>query len=221
MTTETLTLAVTAREAAGKDLNSSRKSGLIPAVLYGHGIAPKMYWVGAIEFGKIFRTVGESTIFSLSSGKGAGKNVLIHDVQIDPLSNRVSHVDFYEVHMNETLEAGVPLEFVGEAPAVRELGGIFVKTLEQVEVKCLPKDLPHSIVVDLSKLVTFDDQIKVSDLALGSGVEMLTEADTVLALVEAPRTAADLEALDTKVEMDVTKVEGVIKETPAVEAEKK
>lgn len=218
---ETLTLSVTTREIAGKQLNSSRKSGLIPAVLYGHGIEPKMYWVGSVEFGKIFRAAGESTIFSLSSGKGAKKNVLIHDVQTDPISNRISHVDFYEVHMDEALEADVPLEFVGEAPAVRELGGIFVKTLEQVAVKCLPKDLPHSIAVDLSKLATFDDQIKVSDLSLGKDVEILTEADTVLALVEAPRTAADLEALDTKVEMDVTKVEGIVKETPAVEAEKK
>ncbi len=217
---ETLKLTVTEREAAGKDLNRSRKAGLVPAVLYGHSVEPRMFWVNAIEFGKVFRAAGESTIFSLSAGKGAALNVLVHDVQTNPLTSRVSHVDFYQVRMDEELETNVPLELINESPAVRE-GGILVKTLEEVEIKCLPKDLPHSITVDLSQLVTFDDQIKVSDLKPGKGVEILTEADTVLALVEAPRTAADIAALDTKIEMDVTKVEGVVKETPAAEAEKK
>ena len=152
-----------------------------------------------LEFGKVFRAAGESTIFSLSAGKGAALNVLVHDVQTNPLTSRVSHVDFYQVRMDEELETNVPLELINESPAVRE-GGILVKTLEEV---------------------TFDDQIKVSDLKPGKGVEILTEADTVLALVEAPRTAADIAALDTKIEMDVTKVEGVVKETPAAEAEKK
>lgn len=217
---ETLKLTVTEREAAGKDLNRSRKAGLVPAVLYGHGVEPRMFWVNAIEFGKVFRTAGESTIFSLSTGKGAALNVLVHDVQTNPLTNRISHVDFYQVRMDEELETHVPLELINESPAVRE-GGVLVKTLEEVEIKCLPKDLPHSIVVDLSQLIAFEDQIKVSDLKPGKGVEILTEADTVLALVEAPRTAADIAALDTKIEMDVTKVEGVVKETPAAEADKK
>ena len=219
--TETLTLPVIVRETAGKDLSKNRKAGMIPAVLYGHGLDPKMYWVNVIEFGKIYRAAGESTLFTLSSGKGAGVNVLLHDMQLDPITNHVSHVDFYQVRMDEELETDIVLEFIGEAPAVRELGGVFVKTLETVEVKCLPKDLPHSIVVDISTLVTFDDQIKVSDLALGAGVVALTEADTVLALVEAPRSEADMAALDTKLDMDVTKVAGVIKEKEAaVPAEK-
>lgn len=216
-----LSLSAIPREEAGKNLNSSRKSGLIPTVLYGHDVAPKMFWVNAIEFGKVFRSAGESTIFSLTSGKGIALNVLVHDVQLDPISNRVAHVDFYLVDMDEELETDIPLEFIGEAPAVRELGGILVKTLETVEVRCLPKNLPHSIQVDISTLVTFDDQIKVSDLALGATIEIMTEADTVLALVEAPRSDADMAALEVKAEMDVTKVAGVVKEVPTVEADKK
>ncbi len=219
---DTLSLSVTLRETAGKDLNRSRKSGLIPAVLYGRGITPVTYWVDAALFGKLFQSAGESTIFSLSSGKGAARNVLVHDVQLDPITNRISHVDFYQVRMDEELETDIPLEFVGEAPAVRELGGILVKTLETIEIKCLPKDLPHSIEVNLSTLVTFDDQIKVSDLKLGKAIEILTDGDTVLALVEAARSAEDIAALDVKAEMDVTKVAGVVKEVaPAAEADKK
>lgn len=220
--TEALVLPVTLRETAGKDLNKNRKAGLIPAVLYGHGVPSTFYWVNELAFGKLFRAAGESTLVSLTTGKGAARSVLVHDVTFNPLTNRVSHIDFYQVDMDEELETDIALEFVGEAPAVRELGGIFVKTLETVEVKCLPKDLPHSIIVDISTLVTFDDQIKVSDLVLGSGVVALTEADTVLALVEAPRSEADMAALDTKLDMDVTKVAGVIKEKEtAAPAEKK
>ncbi|MBP6889151.1 MAG: 50S ribosomal protein L25 [Candidatus Moranbacteria bacterium] len=219
---DTLSLSVLPREAAGKNLNSSRKSGLIPAVLYGRGISPKMFWVNIIEFGKVLHVTGESTIFSLVAGKSAALNVLVHDVQLDPISNRVSHVDFYQVDMDEELETDIPLEFIGEAPAVRELGGILVKTLESIGVRCLPKNLPHSIAVDISTLVTFDDQIKVSDLALGETIEIMTDVDTVLALVEAPRTDADMAALEVKAEMDVTKVAGVVKESaPAVEVDKK
>jgi large subunit ribosomal protein L25 len=216
-----LSLSVLPREAAGKNLNSSRKAGLIPSVLYGHGIAPRLFWVNAIEFGKVFHAAGESTIFSLIAGKGAALNVLVHDVQLNPLSNRISHVDFYQVDMDEELETDIPLEFIGEAPAVRAFGGVLVKTLESVEVRCLPKNLPHSIQVDISVLATFDDQIKVSDLALGDTIEIMTEADTVLALVEPPRTDADMAALETKAEMDVTKVAGVVKETPVADTEKK
>ncbi len=217
----TLSLSVTVREMAGKDLRRSRKMGLIPAVLYGHGIESQMYWIDAMAFGNVFRTVGESTIFSLATGKGAALNVLVHDVQLDPLSNRISHVDLYQVRMDEELEADVPLEFFGEAPAVRELGGIFVKTLETVAIKCLPQNLPHSIRVDISRLVSFDDRIQVGDLSLGDAIEVLTEVDTVLALVEPPRTAADIAALDVKAEMDVTKVSGVVKESPVNEEAKK
>jgi large subunit ribosomal protein L25 len=216
-----LSLSAVPREAAGKNLKSSRKSGLIPTVLYGHDVTPRMFWVNAIEFGKVFQATGESTIFSLAAGKGLSLNVLVHDVQLDPISNRVSHVDFYQVDMNEELETDIPLEFIGEAPAVRELGGVLVKTLENIEVRCLPKNLPHSIQVDIARLVTFDDQIKVSDLALGDTIEILTEPDTVLALVEAPRSDADMAALEVKAEMDVTKVAGVVKETPVAEGDKK
>ncbi len=209
------TLAVKKREKAKKDLETSRKNGLIPAVMYGHGITPEILWVNYLEFSKTYAKAGESSIIELQLEGGKKANVLVHEVQLDPLSNRFSHIDFFQVRMNEKLEAHVPLEFVGEAPAVRELGGVLVHPLEEVVVKCLPADLPHSIEIDLSLLKTFDDQLKVKDLKVSDKVEILAEADTVVALVEAPRTQAELEALSEKVEADVTKVEGVVKETPA------
>ena len=93
-------------------------------------------------------------------------------------------IDFFQVRMDEELEAHIPLEFVGEAPAIRELAGILVKPLEELHISCLPKDLPHSITVDISVLNTFDDHIQVKDLPIPSGVKVLAEPDTMVALVE-------------------------------------
>lgn len=134
------------------------------------------------------------------------------------MTNRIAHVDFFEVSMNEALEARIPLEFINESPAVREQGGILVKTLEEVTVSCLPKDLPHSISIDLSTLIDFSTHIQVKDLVLPKGVTVLTDELTTIVLVEAPRTEAQMAELDEKIEADVTKVEGVVKEeAPAVE----
>lgn len=220
------TLQVKAREQAGKSLHTMRKQGSIPAVLYGRGTKPQMLWVQYMDFSKLYAKAGESSIVEIMPESGKKVNVIIQDVQMDPLSSRFSHADFFQVRMDEKLEARVPLEFVGEAPAVREMGGVLLKPIEEIVVSCLPKDLPHTLSVDLSSLKTFEDHIQIKDMKIPAGVEILTEMDTTVALVEAPRTEAEMAALDEKVEGDVTKVEGVEKEgvvagDVAVDTEKK
>ncbi|MGK2849127.1 MAG: 50S ribosomal protein L25 [Minisyncoccota bacterium] len=207
------------REKAGKDLYMSRKQDLIPAIAYGHGSETHMVWIKYLDFSRVYAQAGESSLIKMSFGTADAVNVLIHDVQRHPLSNRFTHVDFFQVHMNEKLEAHIPLEFVGEAPAVRGFGGVLVKPIEEVLVSCLPKDLPHSLPVDLAVLKTFDHQIQVKDISVPAGVEILTDVNSVIALVEAPRSEAEMAALDEKVEADVTKVEGVTK-TDAENSEK-
>lgn len=218
-------LVATVREKiSSKKLVRARKEGKIPAVVYGNKVAPQMVWVDFLTFAKVHAVAGESSIISLSLPKGK-KSVIIQELEHDAMSNRVSHVDFFEVSMDQELEAHIPLEFINESPAVREMGGILVKTLEEVEVTCLPKDLPHSITIDLSLLKDFSVHVQVKDLVLPKGVKVLTDELTTIVLVEAPRTEAQMAALDEKVEADVTKVEGVVKEadpnTPAVAEEKK
>jgi len=221
-----LQLTVTMREKVSSfKLNHARKAGKIPAIMYGHGAEPQMFWVDFLTFSKVYAVAGESSIISLAPDKGKVANVIIQDLAHDAMTSRISHVDFFQVSMDEELETRVPLEFVGEAPAVRELGGILVKTLEEVLVTCLPKNLPHSITIDLSVLKDFTTHIQVKDLVLPEGVKVLTDELTTITLVEAPRTEAEMAALDEKVEVDVTKVEGVVKEvdatTPAPEEKKK
>lgn len=215
----TMKLKVEERGTTQKDLATLRSAGFIPAVQYGNKVTPVSLSVRYIDFAKLYKEAGESTLVELAVEGSKAVNVLIHDVQVDPLSGRFTHIDFYQVNMAEEIETDIALEYTGESEAVKALGGILVRNLDEVKVKCLPKDLPHSLAVDLSLIKTFDDHVKVSDLVLPKGVEMLEPLDTILATVMPPRTEAEMSALDEKVEMDVTKVEGVVKETPAAEGD--
>ncbi len=207
------TLTLTKREKSStKEIEGKRKEGLIPVVLYSHGQEAETFWVNYIDFSKVYKLAGQSSVIALSVGAKKTVNAIIQEIQLHPLNTRFTHVDLYQVRMDEKLEAHVPLVFVGESKAVRELGGVFVKTLEEVEVSCLPTDLPHEISVDIAKIATFDDHIQIKDIVLPKGVEILGEPETVVALVDAPRTEAEMASLDEKVSADVNKVEGVVKE---------
>ncbi|MFZ1626876.1 MAG: 50S ribosomal protein L25 [Candidatus Moraniibacteriota bacterium] len=214
-----LKLNVLERKESGKALTKLRTDGFIPAVQYGHGKDPMNLSVRYIDFSKLYRAAGESTLVELSFDGKKAINTLIHDVQVDPLSGRFTHIDFYQVNMDEEIETDVQLDFVGEAPAVKALGGVLIRNLDEVKVKCLPKNLPHSFTIDLALLKDFDSQVKVSDIVLPTGVVMLDTLEAIVATVMRPRTDAEMSKLEDKVEMDVTKVEGVVKETPETPAE--
>lgn len=209
------------REEVGKKLDKYRKEGMIPAVIYGHKIKPQNLWVNYLDFNKVFEKAGESTVIEMEIEGKDKVNALIHEIQSDPLSGKFSHIDFFQVRMDEKIETDVPLEFFGESPAVKELGGILVKNLDEIKISCLPANLPSEIKVDISKIKTFDDHIKVKDIIIPENVKVLEEEETVVALVSPPRTEEELASLEEKVEEDVTKVEGVVKETPTEGEDKK
>jgi len=160
----------------------------------------------------LLKKSGESTIIELDLGEGKARNVIIYETQKDPISGDYIHVDFFQVRMDEEIEKEVELVFVGEAPAVKELGGSLVRSVDEVSVKCLPADLPSEIRVDISVLKTFEDRICIKDLKVSDKVQIDIEPETVIASVAAPRSEAEMESLETKVEADVTKVEGIVKE---------
>ena len=189
------------------------KQGLIPAELYGHGIANLHLSINQNEFSKILRKAGESTIIEVKAPDGV-HNVLIHDVQKHYLNSSPIHVDFYEVKMTEKLTATVALEFTGESDAVKVLGGTLVKVLSEVEVECLPADLPHNIEVDISVLQTFENTILVKDLKVSDKVAIQTATDELVAKVQPPRDV-EAELAEPVGEIDVTQVEGVADKEPA------
>ncbi len=217
---EKLQLNAALRDIEATKPEKLRKTGRLPAVLYGNKIKNIHLSVDAREFDKILKKAGESTIIELRAEDGKTHPVLIHDVQSHYLKSIPTHVDFYEVSMTEKLKAAVALEFVGESQAVKALGGVLVKVLNEVEVECLPADLPHNIQVSLDVLKTLQDTIHAKDLQIPAKVKLLTPADELVVKVQPPR---DVEAeLATPVVEDVSKVEGAAEEKPAeAEAEKK
>ncbi len=187
-------------------LYSLRKSGFIPAVLYGHGIENINLSVPAKEFLSAYKEAGESTIVSLDID-GEDRAVIIHDVQMDYMKNLPNHIDFYQIKAGEKMTAEVSLLFEGEAPAVKNLGGILVKTMSKVEVEALPKDLPHNIKVDLSKLTEIDSVIHIFDLEVSSGVKFIAPANSVVASISQAREEEKEEVKEESSVADI-KVEG-------------
>ncbi len=207
------------RNVTGKKVKKYRREGKIPAILYGSGIKNQPLWVNYPDFQKVFEEAGRSTIFELDIDGKKKANVLIQDVQFNPLTGNFSHADFFQVRMDQKIETEVPLEFIGESEAVTNLGGVLVKSLDAIPVSCLPADLPAKIEVDASALKNFDDVIKIADLKISEKIKIQIEPDTVIANVSAPRSEEELAKLEEKVEEDVTKVEGVAEKVPTEGAE--
>ena len=206
------------RNNAGKGLGELRVSGLVPGVVYGHGVKNINVAVPKILLEKVFKVAGESTLVELEIEGDKTRHIIINDVQVDPVKGSFKHVDFLEVRLDEKIKAEVPLEFIGEAPAVKELAGTLIKNIHHVEVEALPQNLPHSLEVDLGSLKTFEDHLTIADIKVSSNVKILTESDQIVASVAPPRTEAELEEIKGEVVEDVSKVEGVVKEEAPAES---
>src|SRR3989338_7603168 len=171
------------REITGKKVSNLRKQGKIPAVVYGVGEKSVLLQVLGKDFEKVFREAGESTLVELEIGPDR-KNVLIHEIDFDPIKDTPRHVDFLQVRMDKPIRAKVHVVFEGESGAVKNLGGVLVKVAHELEIEALPKDLPHEIKVDISNLQNLEDKFLVSNLKLPSGVKVIADSNEVLALVE-------------------------------------
>jgi large subunit ribosomal protein L25 len=198
-------LNVSLREDAS-NVKEVRKSGSIPAVFYGRGMENRPLAVGKKEFDKVYREAGENTVVTLLID-GKKQPSIIYDVQHDPVSGAVLHVDFYGVRMDEKIQAAVPIEFVGESPAVKEKSGVLTKSLSEIEVEALPGDLPHAITVDISTLVDLDQSIYVKDLNVPKNVKIIPEGDTAIVTVVPPVKEEEIappamDVADVKVESE-------------------
>ncbi len=193
-----------------------RRAGKIPAILYGHKVENAELEVDYKEFEKIYKEVGESMIVQLKFDNQV-RNVLIHDVQKDPLTSKFVHVDFYQIKMDEKISVSVQLVFIGESAAIKDAGGILVRNLQEIEVEAFPQDLPREIEVNISSINTFEDHIYIKDLLLSDKVKILAGADEIVASVVPPRTEEELATLEEKPEEVVEKVEVVAKKEKEAE----
>ena len=214
---ETIILEVEAREKVGRIANFLRKGNLIPAVLFGHNIKNQNLTVPKKAFLAAYKAAGESTLVDLKINNGQPVKVLIHDLQTEPLTGEITHVDFYEVSMSEKLEAEIMFNFIGESPAVKSLGGILVKSADHIKVKCLPGDLVHKIDVDLGMLRNFGDAIRIKDIKFPHGIEVLGNGEDAIATVTEPISEEELKAMEEKPVADVTAIKTEAEEKKAKE----
>lgn len=190
------------------DNGIARSEGLIPCVCYGAGKDNMVITIKHNEFLKAYREAGENSVVELTID-GNMENVLVHDMQVHPLTGFVEHVDFKFVDMNKVVVAPIPLEFAGKSAAVAEMGGVLNKTLTEVEVEALPAKLPNEVVVDISKLEDFNSVLHVSDLEVGEGVKIITDAELTIATVSAPRAEEESEELSPE-EMEKQALEAAV-----------
>lgn len=214
-----LVLSAKIRNDFGKKVNKLKKQGFLPAVLYGPEIKNFPLAVDYKKFKKIYKEAGESSLISLKIEGEEKKEilVLIYDVKKNPLTLKPIHVDFYQPKLKEKVEATVPLVFVGESKAVKELGGTLVQNISEVDVKALPVDLPREIKVNIQVLEDFNNDILIKDLEIPEGVEILKNPKEIVASVAPPEKVE--EELEKPIEEKVEEVEKVEKEKKEEEKE--
>lgn len=202
---ENFKLKAKIRELTGKKVKSLRLQGFLPAVLYGQGSAATNLTLELKEFLKVFSKAGVSSLVDLIIDDKKSSKILIHEPQIDPLKDMPIHVDLYKIRMDEKLTTEIPLKLVGESPAVKELEGNLIKNKEEIEVECLPADLVSQIEVDISVLKTFEDIIRIKDLVVPQTLTVLDNPDDTVALVNPPRSEAELDAMEAESAADTEK----------------
>jgi len=204
---EPMELSVQKRDKFGKAVKTLRQQGLIPAELYGRGLENLHLSVPAKEFSKVFKQAGESTLINIVLGSGADaerRPAMIHALALDPVSDEILNIDFYQVRLDERIKVKVPLNFGGEAPAVKDKGGILVKAMHEIEVESLPGNIPHTLNVNLSSLEEIGASVYVKDLSVSAGVKFLVSLETVIATVK--EKAAE-EVITPEVAVESVKVE--------------
>ncbi|MEA3453024.1 MAG: 50S ribosomal protein L25 [Patescibacteria group bacterium] len=214
-----ISLSAEPREKLGAQVINLREQGLLPAVVYGSKTKNIALTLNSQEFEGVFKDAGESSLINLKiKGEKGDLIVLVHDIQKDPLSGKIIHVDFYSPDLKKAVKTLIPLRFEGESPAIKSLGGTLIKNFHELEVKSLPTNIPHEIIVNIDSLEELGSEIFIKDLTVPEGAEILKDPKELVALVAAPTRVE--EELEKPIEEKVEEIEGVVKEGEETEEEK-
>ncbi len=198
---EQIELKAEPRTLTGRQAKRLRDQGYVPAVVYGSQVETTPIQVEGKTLQRVLTKAGGNTLIALQVGKKKPVLTLAREIQRDIIRHNILHVDFYQVIMTEKITAEIPLVLSGEAPALED-GGILVHGLNTVEVQCLPADLPSAIEVDLSSLAEFNDLVAVADLQVPASVTILSDPESVIARIEAPRMVEEEEeVLEEEIEV--------------------
>ncbi len=186
-----------------------RQKGLIPAVFYGPKEETTPVTMSLSDFKKIWKKAGESSVIILKEGSNEHES-LIHDIDIHPLSGEPRHADFYVIEKGKKVTVHIPLVYVGVSPAVKDKGGILVKVHREIEIEAAPRDLPHELSIDISKLVEFSDVVHASDIILPAGVSLKINPEEVVTAISEPKE--EKEEAPAAIDMSAIEVEAKGKE---------
>lgn len=219
------------RKITGRKVKKLRQEGLLPANVFGKKIKSESIQVIDKDFKVIYKEVGDTGLITLviqgpeSSSGSSEKPVLVHDVQVNPMTDEVIHVNFLQVDLKEKVEAEVPVELIGESPVEKQSLGTVVQYVNEIKVEALPTDLPEKFVVDTSELSEVDQAIYVKDLKVDrSKVEIKNDAEEIVVKVEPPQKEEVIEVVpvvavgaEGAVPVEGEPVEGETAETPKEE----
>lgn len=186
------------RDQRGRHLGSLRREGVLPAVVYGHQYPSLAIETDLRELERLYHRAGRTQLIDLAVEGKRTRKVLIREMQINPRSGRVVHVDFFAPNLSEKTTADVPVVLVGESPAVAAKQGVVLQIVSTVHVEALPADLPGQITADVAVLDHAEASITAGDLALPSGVTLLVEPTEVVAKISARRVREVEEELEAE-----------------------
>ena len=183
---EKLVLKATKRDVVGKKVGALRRQGKLPAVLYGHRIETTAIMVDAHESSQTLSHLTSSSLVMINLD---GKEYLarVREKQRDYIKNRLVHLDFQVVSLTEKMRAKVGIELAGTAPAVKNFNAVIHTGVTEIEIECMPQDLPERIVVDISGLAEIGDSVRGRDLVLSDKLKILGDLEETIAVAAAPR----------------------------------
>ncbi len=178
---EQIKLKATKRKILGKQVKSLRREGIVPAHVFGHGIESAAVQCNTSELQRVIAEAGRTRLINLVIGRSEKPhNVMVREIQRDPITRELLHVDLYQVTMTEKLEVKVPIVLIGEAPALRDKAYRLAQELNTLEVQCFPDKIPNNIELDISSLAEVNQTIRVRDIKLGDDVTILNNPDVVV-----------------------------------------
>ena len=213
-------LKVATRNVLGKNVRFLRRLGITPVHVIGHGIESESLQCDSAELQHVLSEAGTSSLIGLKVDKERkARNVVVREVQKDPQTGKVLHVDFYQVRMTEKIKIDVPVVLVGEASALRTKGTMLIQDLNNLVIECLPDDIPASIEVNLEPIAEPEQAIYVKDIVLGEGIDVLDDPDHIVVRVSMSRVekaeVAEEEGAVVSEGAESSEAETVSKEEPA------
>ncbi|MCH7730355.1 50S ribosomal protein L25 [Patescibacteria group bacterium] len=209
------TLKAQKRKIFGRKVKRLRADGILPANIYGKKVKSEAIKVSLSDFVKTFEKAGETGLVELvlngDSKKASKKTVLIHNVQVDPVTDTPIHADFLQVNLKEKVTAAVPIEVIGESPAEKAGKGTVIQQIDEVEIEALPGDLPEKFIVDISSLAEVDQSVVIKDLSFDAKkIEVKEDLEQIVVKVEPVRKeeeevvapAEEVEGVETEAEAE-------------------